>query len=60
MLYSSSSISANTATGFISLLAAARALGKLTDDQKSKFDKNVLFALLNGVCYRYIIDLFKS
>jgi len=51
MLYSSSSISANTATGFISLLAAARALGKLTDEQKAKFDKNVLFALLNGEAF---------
>ncbi|XP_033114468.1 nicastrin-like [Anneissia japonica] len=42
------------ATGFITLLSAAYALGSLSEDQKSKLDKNILFAFFHGESYDYI------
>lgn len=42
---------ANSATGFISLLAVAQALGNLDNSVKSSMSKNVMFVLYNGEAF---------
>ena len=40
---------ASLATGFITLLGVANALGSLTTDEKAAMKQNVVFAVLDGV-----------
>ena len=65
MMMSDFSPGANEATGFISLLAIAQALGRLSKATKDKLKKDILFILFDAVgnrsfCMLLHVDKFEN